>query len=313
MEKTYDYEETLLVKVAWYYYIGGLTQQEIGEHLEIPRLRVNRLLDKARKCGVIHFSVREHDHNRMTIEQQLIRRFHLKDVFVVPTPQDEKETTENVAHAAAMYLNERISKNIYINMGYGDTTSRILNHLSDMSEFTVNVVSLTGGVNYYLPNTRSSIFNARLFLTPAPLLMKTPEMADAIKQEDSVRQITSMVPLSQFNVIGIGGMNPEATLVSNGMISGSDFRLLSMKGAVGDILCHFIDKDGCPVDSEYEARLISTPLDSLRSMGNIIGVAAGATKVPAILGTLRGSYIDVLITDEQTAQMILSESGRLEE
>ena len=39
MQKEYDYEDILLVKVAWYYYMEGLTQQEIGEYLGLPRLR----------------------------------------------------------------------------------------------------------------------------------------------------------------------------------------------------------------------------------------------------------------------------------
>ncbi len=305
--ESYEYEDILLVKAAWYYYIEGLTQQEIGELLDLPRLRVNRLLDKARKTGVIHFSVRKADHNRLTVEQQLMRRFGLKDVFVVPTPRDEKETNENAARAAAMYINERTTSTSYINMGYGDTTSRVLNHLSNMTENTLNVVSLTGGVNYYLPNTKSNIFNARLFLTPAPLLMKNPAMAQAIWEEESVRQIMSMVPLSHFTVVGIGAMNDNATLVTSGMVSSNDFRVLSMKGAVGDILCHFIDEEGRLVETDMENRLISTHLDTLRSLDNTIGVAAGRSKVAAILGALRGGYLDVLITDEQTAEAILAE------
>ena len=97
MSKEYDYEEILLVKVAWFYYIEGFTQQEIGEYLGIPRLRVNRLLDKARRNGIIRFSIRENDSNRMEIEQNLIKRFQLKDAFVVPSPIDGKDVNEGIA------------------------------------------------------------------------------------------------------------------------------------------------------------------------------------------------------------------------
>ncbi|MDD7220338.1 MAG: sugar-binding transcriptional regulator [Clostridia bacterium] len=306
MAKEYDYEEILLVKVAWLYYIGEFTQQEIGEYLGIPRLRVNRLLDKARKNGIVHFSIRSSDSRRMRIEQELTASFHLKDAFVVPTPIDGKDVNESVAQAAAMYINQRIDKSSFINMGYGDTTSRVLNHLSNMSEFPVNVVSLTGGVNYYLPNTRSNIFNAKLYLTPTPLMMKNADMVTAIEDEPSVKQILDMVTLSQLTVVGIGGMNENATILTNGMLTHNDFLLLSMKGAVGDILCHFIDKDGKPVSSDIEGRLISTSLDTMKSLENTIGVAAGRNKVEAILAALRGELLDILITDEDTASEILN-------
>lgn len=305
MAKEYDYEEILLVKAAWFYYIGGFTQQEIGEYLGIPRLRVNRLLEKARRNGIIRFSIRESDSNRMQVEQELIHRFHLKDAFVVPSPIDGKNANAGVAQAAAMYLRERIDKTSFINMGYGDTTSRILNYLSNMSEFPVNVVSLTGGVNYYLPNTHSNIFNARLYLTPAPLLMKNAEMVSAMEKEPSVEQIFNMASLAQLTVIGIGAMDESATVLTNGMFSSNDFLLLTMKGAVGDILCHFIDQEGKLVPSDIEGRLISTSLDTLRSLENTIGVAAGINKASAILAALRGGYLDVLITDDATASETL--------
>ena len=305
LDNEFSYEDKLLTKVAWYYYIEGYTQQEIGEYLSIPRLRVNRLLDKARKAGIIQFSVREGDSKRMIVERELITQFGLKDAFVVPSPLNEQDINESVAQAAAMYIHERLEKTGYINMGYGDTSSRILNHLANICEFPVNVVSLTGGINYYLPNTRSSIFNAKLYLTPAPLLMASEDIVKAMEQEPSVKQIRHMATLAQMSIVGIGGVDSNATLLTNGTLNHSDVLLLSMQGAVGDMLCHFIDKDGNVIQSSLERRLMSTPLEQLKEMNNSIGVAGGSTKSEAILAALKGNYLDVLITDETTATNVL--------
>ena len=305
LDNEFSYEDKLLTKVAWYYYIEGYTQQEIGEYLSIPRLRVNRLLEKARKAGIIQFSVREGDSKRMIVERELITQFGLKDAFVVPSPINEQDINESVAQAAAMYIHERLDKSGYINMGYGDTSSRILNHLANICEFPVNVVSLTGGVNYYLPNTRSSIFNAKLYLTPAPLLMASEDIVKAMEQEPSVKQIRHMATLAQMSIVGIGGVDSNATLLTNGTLNHSDVLLLSMQGAVGDMLCHFIDKDGNVIQSSLERRLMSTPLEQLKEMSNSIGVAGGSTKSEAILAALKGNYLDVLITDETTATNVL--------
>ena len=305
LDNEFSYEDKLLTKVAWYYYIEGYTQQEIGEYLSIPRLRVNRLLDKARKAGIIQFSVREGDSKRMIVERELITQFGLKDAFVVPSPINEQDINESVAQAAAMYIHERLDKSGYINMGYGDTSSRILNHLANICEFPVNVVSLTGGVNYYLPNTRSSIFNAKLYLTPAPLLMASEDIVKAMEQEPSVKQIRHMATLAQMSIVGIGGVDSNATLLTNGTLNHSDVLLLSMQGAGGDMLCHFMDKDGNVIQSSLERRLMSTPLEQLKEMNNSIGVAGGSTKSEAILAALKGNYLDVLITDETTATNVL--------
>ena len=37
----------------------------------------------------------------------------------------------------------------------------------------------------------------------------------------------------------------------------------------------------------------------------MIGIAHGAHKASSILGALRGEFVDVLITDEETAQLVL--------
>ena len=100
-------------------------------------------------------------------------------------------------------------------------------------------------------------------------------------------------------------MSKNATTLKSGILSKNDLLYLKLKGAIGDILCHFIDKDGNLVDSNIESRLITTPLDKLRSLKNVIGVAAGDDKVDAIKAVMNGGYIDILITDESTALQLL--------
>ena len=206
-----------------------------------------------------------------------------------------------------MYINDRITDNTYINIGYGDTLSRVLNHLATVTEAPVSAVSLTGGVSYYLPNTFSSVFNAKLYLYPAPLIVSTKELCNAMQGEPSIQEISRMVNLASMTVISIGGINEDATIIKNGIFTKNDFLYLSMQGAVGDLLSHFIDKDGNPVETDIEERLLSTPLTTLRALPNVIGVAAGSSKVKAIRASLNGGYLNTLITDEETALSLLAE------
>ena len=130
-------------------------------------------------------------------------------------------------------------------------------------------------------------------------------MAEAIKNEDSIQEIARMTKLARMTIIGIGAMNNDATVIKSSILNQNDFLLLSMKGAVGDILCHFIDKEGNLIDTEINSRLISTPLSTVKELENVIGVAAGDSKVTAIRAALKGSYLDALITDENTAQKLI--------
>ncbi|MBU3188375.1 sugar-binding transcriptional regulator [Clostridium bowmanii] len=302
-----DYEESLMIKITWYYYFDNMTQQHISELLGISRMRVVKLLDKSRKTGTIQFKIRDDSVNPMQLEKRLADTYNLKDTFIVPSPPSDITVNENIARAAAMYISNRLDSNTFINMGYGDTQSRILNNLATMTEYPLSVVSMTGGVSFYLPNNMSTIFNAKLYLIPSPLLVSSKEVVDAILNETSVNEILRMVKLSSLSVVGIGSLADNATIVKSGILSKNDFLYLKMKGAVGDILCHFIDKDGNLVETDIERRMIGTPLPTLSSLNNVIGVAAGDDKVDAIKAVLKGGYIDILITDESTALQLLDD------
>jgi lsr operon transcriptional repressor len=302
-----DYTEDLIAKVAWYYYIESMTQQTISDRLGISRMRVIKLLDEARSTGVIQFKIAKDKGVQLQIEKQLRDKYGLQDAYVIPSPGSSSYLNEALAQAAAFYIADRLGENSFINMGYGDTLSRVLNHLATVTDKPVSIVSLTGGVNYYLPNAESNVFKARLFLYPAPLMMSSKEVANAIRKEPSVAEIQRMIRLASLSVVGIGAMNDEATVISNGIFSKNDFTYLKMQGAVGDVLTHFIDKDGVQIHADLEDRLISTPLSVLKELKNVIGIAGGDAKLEVMRATLRGKIISSLITDEDTARKLVEE------
>lgn len=303
-----NYEESLMVKAAWYYYFENMTQQAIADRLSISRMRVIKLLENARQTGVIQFRLRSDGVGVMEQSQKLMDQYHLKDVFLIPeTSPGETHPNESIARAGAMYIADRLGENACISVGYGDTLSRTINHLATMVQSPVTCISLTGGVSNYLPNTRSNVFNAKLYLMPAPLLASSAEMASAMREEKSVSEIIRMSDLSSFTLVGIGALGENATIFHSGLLGPTDMFYLKMNHAVGDVLGHFIDQDGNLIHTPIEDRLISTPLDKLKKTSNVIGLAAGQEKIEAIRAVLRGGYLDILITDEATANLLLKD------
>lgn len=299
-----DFEESLMIKISWYYYMENLTQQAIADQLGVSRMRVIKLLERARQTGIVQFRISSAFNKRHSLETKLIEKYSLKDCYIVPSNPDPSLTNDTIAKAASIYISNHITDNCYINFGYGDTSSRTIEYLAKNLETSASFVSLTGGVGYYLPNSESNIFNAKLYLIPSPLIVSSEEMAAAIKTESSIQEVINMISLANMTVVGIGAMDDNATILKSSILRHNDFLLLDMKGAVGDIICHFIDKNGNLVDTEIDSRLISIPLPALSQLRNVIGVAAGKHKVSAIAAALKGNYLDILVTDEDTAELL---------
>jgi DNA-binding transcriptional regulator LsrR (DeoR family) len=66
-----------------------------------------------------------------------------------------------------------------------------------------------------------------------------------------------------------------------------------------------LDKEGKLIPYDGEERMIGMTASQLRRISNVIAIASGEEKVPAICATLRGRWIDVLITDMETAKRVL--------
>lgn len=307
---TLDYEENLIFKVAWFYYMENMTQQQISNQLSLSRMKIVKYLEKARNTGIVHFEVRPDGKKRINIEHTLIEKFSLKDAYVIPTL--DSNIDESIAKAAAQYIENNIPSNCYINVGYGNTISRTINNLIFNLEKSISLVTLSGGVSYYTSSIAGMNKNdstrcvPSIYVVPSPLIVSSEEMAKAIWDEKSVKEIMSMTTLAYMTVVGIGAVNETATIFKDNKISHNELMLLKMNGAVGDILSQFYDKDGNKIQCDLHNRLISTDLDALKDMKNVIGVAGGQNKVHAIHGALIGGYLDVLITDECTAESLVN-------
>lgn len=300
-EQTY----ALATKAAWYYYMEDNTQAQIAEVMGVSRAKVIRLLEEARAQGIVQFSFRKNDSQRVSAEQFLIDRFGLKDAFVVPTPLDSSAINQSIAQSAAHYVSDHLREDGFLNIGYGDTVSRMLGVLAKNREESLNVVSLTGGVSYYLPSVGTTAYSMHLFLTPSPLVVSSRQVRDALLDEKSLQDVSTMTEYADMSVVGIGAAVEGATVLRNGILNEGELTVLKMQGAVGDVLNHFMDKDGNLIQTEIEDRVISTDLDKLRQLKNVVGVAGGKDKVTAIKAVLNGGYLNVLITDSDTAAELL--------
>lgn len=300
------YKESLLYKVAWLYYMDELTQKEIADRLSISRIKVIKMLEESRKRKIVRFHFSTLFRKKNETEKRLIDKYQLKDVFVIPWNGKEK-ISETLGQATAMYLNDLLQDDTCIGVGYGEAISSILKNLAKISNRKISIVSMTGGVMPYIQQVGHQIFELDPALIPAPIIMSNQKLADALMEETAVRQVFDLAQTVKVVVTGIGGMEETSTVLASHLLTEKEFTNLREKGAVGDILMHFIDKEGQLVDSEIEERLISTKLEDIKQRDYIIAAAGGAAKVAAIHTAMTHQLINVLITDEETAEMLLGE------
>ncbi len=79
-------------------------------------------------------------------------------------------------------------------------------------------------------------------------------------------------------------------------------------GAVGDIGFRYYDADGALVRSGLDERVMGISAEQFFGIPRRIGVAGGAAKFQAIRGAARGGWINVLITDRDSARRLVEDA-----
>ena len=75
--------DNLLEYVAELYYERGLSQQEIGSIINASRPTVSRLIDEAKKQGVVKIVIETSVSKNNKLSGRLRKAFHLRDAIVV--------------------------------------------------------------------------------------------------------------------------------------------------------------------------------------------------------------------------------------
>lgn len=300
-----DSEEEVLARVAWYYYHDGLTQNEIGDRLNLNRIKVSRLLEQGRRTGVIDVKINSRYQGCLMLEDGLRRHYDLADACVVPALPGGTES-ERLGQAAAQYLMQRLRPGDLLAAGWGATVSNAIQRLGHVAnERNVGLVSMTGGVGTYVDGMRAAHWGSNVHLVPAPLVVRDPAVATALSTEPAVTNLLEMALDASYQLVGIGELSQSSTVVRSGYVSPSEIEPFRRKGAVGDILCRFFDESGRVLNLPFHDRVIGVKLEALAKSQKVVAAAGGASKVPAIRAALLGKFASILITDEDTARSLL--------
>jgi lsr operon transcriptional repressor len=304
--------EELLLRVAWHYYKDELTQDEIARRLSTSRASVGRMLDRARKVGLVSITLNAEHLASFELASRLREAFDLTEVLVVPDyagqPSSQRAVNARLGLGGAQYLSTHLRPGGSIGVGWGDTMLRVLAATDIGAVGPIHLVTLTGGVDGYLQaliHSRAERERLTASVIPSPIVASTPALSAALRDEPTIQQVIELARSLKLAVVGVGTAAPDSTLVQMGYMSADDARVLTEKGVAGDILGQFFDVDGNPLDLPIHERRIGIDLDDLRNIGRVVGVAGGAAKTEAILGAIRGGYLNVLVTDEGVAQRLL--------
>ena len=303
--------EQLRARIAWYYFVAGLTQQEISDRLGIARARVNKIAGQLRADGSVAIDIRLPLASCVELEESLREQYGLKLVSVVPSSEDDEQQRRMLGEAASAILDDMISDGQCISVGWGRTLSATIKQLRSRKLRDSSVVSLMGGLTrgsetntFGVSTELAKTLGADCYYITAPVYCPCVESREFLLQHSGVNEVMERPRRSDVAIVSCGDVTSKTPLTT---INSVRERLPQLKkcGAIGEILGTFLDASGAPVDHELNQTVIAMSPADLKAVPNSILISGGLYKAEVIKAILTSGYVNNLVTDEAVAQRLL--------
>lgn len=307
--------EELMIEAAQLYYELNLTQSEIGRRLNTSRSTVSRLLQTARETGIVQIKIDYPWRRHNDIEEQMLRRFDLREVRVLQgLGRGSEAIFDGLGRLAAEYIDGVVRDGMVWGVSYGRSIAATIKNLTPERQYKLEAVQILGALGSGNPliegpdlvRAFASKYGGSYRYLHTPLMVESAQTRDLLLNEPYVRQTLEIGRQADAVILGIGSHEAEASgLIWSGYITKKELAFLQSRGAVGHMCAQHYDSGGQVLDIHLNRRTISIGIEALRKIETVIAIAGTKEKGEAIMGALRGSYIDVLIIDDEAAEEVL--------
>lgn len=315
MTRLRDAENSLAVRAAWLHYAGGLTQTEVAKRLDITGVKAHRLIMRMREAGVVKVTIDGDVGELVKLEEHLSKLFKLNYCEIVPDLAENGLPLRALGTAGASYLQRMIESqpDSVIGVGHGRTLAAAVHEMPHIDGGALRFVSLLGGLTRnYAANPHDVIHRlagktgAQAYVMPVPFFANTVEDRQVLLSQRGVPEVLRLAASADLMLVGIGTTEPHTQLVASRMIETWEISEVKARGGLGEVLGHFFDEHGQPIETSLTLRTLSLGLELLRGR-KIVAVAGGAEKTCAIRSVLMSGLLGGLITDERTAYALVQD------
>lgn len=306
----------LIVKIAQLYYEQDMTQAQIARELGIYRTTISRLLKRGREQGIVTIAINYDYNENLWLEQQLKQKFGLKEAVVVScdSEQEDEQLAMMGVHGAQL-LERLLEPGDIIGFSWGLAVRGLVEGLSPASQSRQLIcVPIIGGPSgklesRYHVNTLTYGAAAKLkgesHLADFPALLENPLIRNGIMQSRHFKSISAYWDNLDIALVGIGSPAIRDGANWHAFYGSEESDDLHARRVAGDICSRFYDINGATVETNMSEKTLSIETNKLKQTRYSIGIAMGEEKYSGILGALRGNYINCLVTNSHTAELLL--------
>lgn len=308
----------LLTEICYLYYDKDLTMAQIAKQLNMTRQNVSKFIKKAKDDNFVQIYINSPVIESIELEYQLKKAYGLNDVVVIQNKilhQDHLD--ESLGLAAANYIKKILKPQLNI----GIDSSSAIKHMSEIFSRVnylpledVNLIQIRGSINKipytgssgYIIGTLAKALKANEIYLYAPCVVENSEVKNICINEPNIKDTIDYYKNLDIAFVGVSDINELESLVDPFGISSEELEVIRQSNAVGDVCFNYFNDRGYFFNHPLKERIISIQSEELKKTKNVVFIGGGERKRESILGALKSGIVDSFITDENTANYLLS-------
>ena len=307
----------LITKVARLHHTQGQRQSDIAEKLGISQASVSRFLQLAEEQGIVRTVVVPPEGLYPGLEDGLMEAYGLDAAYVVDISASEVGVAQVLGAAAAACLSGEFKNGPVLGFTSWSTTLREMAKqlLPRNNSGVTKVVEMLGDLGSPMLQHEAALatlqmakaFDAEAVFLRTPGVMPSAELLKVALSDLHIQSALRLLDDVDIAFVGVGPADFHGPLEEgDNFFSAEQLAKVRQAGAVGQLHQRFINAEGQPVKTELDQLVIGITLKQLRNAGRRIAVAGGADKHAALAAALAGKWIDVLVTDLNSANYLMN-------
>lgn len=309
-----DERRDILAKMADLYYNQQLTQIEIARQFDTTRFKVAKMLQEARDEEIVEIRINYNNERSIAMEHKLMDALPLQSAIVVDTKYSAfLDGLKRIGEAGALHLAGLLADSSVFGIAWGKSIQPVVEQLSPVMRLRVDTVQLVGNFDSSRPTSESRelmklagacCLGESLYLD-APIYFKDTALRDALKEEPIIKRTFDRAKNLDVVLTGMGG---SASLPMNNPTFASyvtDADREAADSCPGCLFGYVLDRDGEVADIDLNKRLMAVPFEDVTRAKHRVAVVSGRNKVQIAELVARKGYINEIVTDVETASLML--------
>lgn len=304
-------DEELGVLVARRYHLADQSKVEIAKAFGLSRFQVARLLAEARRNGTVRIEVGRPGRLDQELARELQAHLGIPRAVVVSTrPGDGAAAMRHVATTLGTVLGEVVREGDVVGVAWSRAIEAMTRQLTRLRPCTL--VQLAGALHF--PGDRlgsvevirqmAAVAGGTALPVYVPLVVDDAATAHGLRHQPEIAEVLAMADRLDVAVLSVGTWRASGSAVFEAV--GEDLRSEGItRGACGEVSGRLFDRDGAPVPTALDDRVVGVTVEQLRRAPTRVVTSHGAYRAEATVAAVRAGLVSTLVADDDLARAVL--------